>query len=142
MRLRSPGLVLLVAASVVALSACDYVATEPSLPFSKQDLRVGTGAEVTNGRTIIVHFQGWIHNADRPEGKGIQFVNTLNGLPTFFVVGAGDVITGLNLGVIGMREGGIRRLVIPPTLAYGAQGFGVIPPYSNLVYEIEVLEVI
>ena len=106
MRLRSPGSLLLVTAAVVALSACDYIATEPSLPFSKQDLRVGTGAEVTNGRTILVHFQGWIHNPERPEGKGIQFVNTLDGLPAFLIVGSGDVITGLNLGVIGMREGG------------------------------------
>ena len=142
MRLRAPDAILLLATAMVAVSACDYVATEPSLPFTKQDLRVGTGAEVTNNRTILVHLQGWIHNADRPEGKGIQFVSTLDGPPSFFIVGSGEVITGLNLGVIGMREGGIRRLVIPPTLAYGAQGFGVIPPYSNLVYEIEIVEVL
>jgi FKBP-type peptidyl-prolyl cis-trans isomerase len=139
---RAPGLAAVVAASIMALAACNYLPTEPSLPFSRTDLRVGTGSEVTTGRTVVAHLQGWIHNADRPEQKGIQFTTTVDGFPAFFIVGGGDVITGINLGVIGMREGGLRRLVIPPTLAYGSTGFGVIPPYSNLIFEVDLLEVL
>jgi FKBP-type peptidyl-prolyl cis-trans isomerase len=133
---------LVVSAGLLALAACGYIPTEPSLPFARVDLRVGTGAEVTTGRTVVVHLDGWIHNPDRAEQKGIQFTTTAGGQPIFFTVGAGDVLTGLNLGLVGMREGGLRRLVLPPTLAYGSTGFGIIPPYSNLIFEVDLLEVL
>ena len=139
---RRPGSLLVIAAAVVALAACDYLPTQPSVPLSKVDLRVGTGAEVVNGRTIVAHVQGWIHNAERPEQKGIQFESTRDGSPAFFIVGSPDIIPGLNLGVLGMRVGGLRRIVIPPSLAFGAEGFGVIPPFSNVIFEIDLLEIL
>jgi len=129
------------AAVVVAAAACGYVPNSPSVPLTKTDIQIGTGTEAATGRTVIVHLAGWIHNPDRPDGKGVQFTTT-GSSPIFFVIGGADVIAGINLGMLGMRVGGIRRILVPSTLAFGATGSGVIPPFSNLIFEVELLEVL
>jgi FKBP-type peptidyl-prolyl cis-trans isomerase FkpA len=105
-----------------------------SAPYSQTDLVVGTGAVASNGSTVTVAYTGWLHDSNRPDAKGTQFETN----PNFpFRLGTGAVIRGWDLGVVGMRVGGQRRLVIPPDLAYGNQSPGSpIPPNATLVFDI------
>ena len=116
--------------------------TEPSgsAPFSQSDIRVGTGATAATGNRLTVHYTGWIYEAGKPEQKGIQFETSQGRGTLTFDLGGNDVIAGWDLGLVGMRVGGIRRLVIPPSLAYGGSRNGVIPPHATLVFEIELLQ--
>jgi FKBP-type peptidyl-prolyl cis-trans isomerase FkpA len=115
--------------------------TPPSAPYSQTDLRVGTGAEAVNGRTATVNYTGWFYNPAGTDGKGNQFDTSATRGPLSFVVGTGNVIQGWHRGVPGMRVGGLRRLVLPPELAYGSTGGGPIPPNATLVFDIELLAV-
>jgi len=112
--------------------------TPPSAAFSQTDVITGTGATATQGRTIMVSYTGWLYDPTRPEPKGTQFDS--NGGFTF-PLGVGRVIPGWDQGVVGMRIGGLRRLVIPPNLAYGSQANGQIPGNSTLVFDIMLLAV-
>jgi FKBP-type peptidyl-prolyl cis-trans isomerase FkpA len=100
------------------------------------DVKVGTGAEARSGSSVTVHYVGTLTNgkkfdSSRDRGKGFDFK-----------LGAGQVIKGWDEGVAGMKVGGLRKLTIPPEMAYGARGFPpVIPPDSTLVFEVELLEV-
>ena len=108
-------------------------------------LLVGLGAVSTTtiaGRTVTVNYTGWLYAPTQPEQKGQQFDSSIGRAPFMFVVGAGRVIQGWDRGVPGMRVGGLRRLVIPPDLAYGAQGSPPsIPPNATLVFDVELLAV-
>lgn len=132
------GAVLL--ASVV-LSACGGSPTTPSAPFSQSDVRVGTGASAASGNTLMVNYSGWIYDATQPEQKGAKFESSIGATPLTFVLGAGQVIPGWDQGIPGMRVGGLRRLVIPPSLAYGPIRNGPIPPNATLVFDVELLSV-
>jgi FKBP-type peptidyl-prolyl cis-trans isomerase FkpA len=114
---------------------------QTSIPYSQTDLRVGTGAEATAGKSVTVNYTGWLYSASTPENKGTQFDSNAGRGPFPFVLGAGRVIPGWDRGVVGMKVGGLRRLVIPPDLAYGASGNGPIPPNAALVFEVELLTV-
>jgi FKBP-type peptidyl-prolyl cis-trans isomerase FkpA len=100
------------------------------------DLRVGTGATAGFGSDVIVHYTGWLTD-------GTKFDSSRDrGDPFGFSVGQGNVIAGWEEGLAGMRVGGVRKLVIPPELGYGAWGAGdVIPPDATLVFEVELLAV-
>ena len=115
----------------------------PSAPYSQTDLVIGTGAEATAGRTVTVHYTGWLYDPSQPDSKGRRFESSRDPgrSPFSFLLGGGRVIAGWDRGVVGMRVGGERRLVIPPELAYGAAGSGPIPPHATLVFDIEVLNV-
>lgn len=113
-------------------------ATLPRAEFSQTDLRVGTGTTASNGRLLTVSYTGWIYDPTRTDGKGTQFDS---GPSLQFTLGAGNVIRGWDLGVVGMRVGGQRRLTIPPELAYGSAGRGSIPPNASLVFDVELLNV-
>jgi FKBP-type peptidyl-prolyl cis-trans isomerase FkpA len=132
---------LLVLAAGVA--GCSDSPTAPSnyAPFSQTDLTVGTGGDAVSGRLLTVHYTGWFYGESRPEKKGPVFDSTAGGDPFSFTLGAGQVITGWDQGLQGMRVGGVRRLVVPPSLAYGSTRNGPIPPNATLVFEIELLEV-
>jgi len=108
-----------------------------SVPFSTTDLRAGSGATATTGRSIAVRYAGWLYSTTAAENKGNQFDSG-----TFsFVVGTG-VIAGFSQGVTGMQVGGIRRVVIPPNLGYGSAGSPPqIPGNATLIFEIELLAV-
>jgi FKBP-type peptidyl-prolyl cis-trans isomerase FkpA len=110
-------------------------------PYSQTDLRVGTGAEAAAGRTVTVHYTGWLYSPTGSDQKGQQFDSSVGRTPFSFLLGAGRVIQGWDRGVPGMRVGGQRRLVIPPDLAYGSQAVGSIPPNSTLVFDVELLDV-
>ena len=85
-----------------------------------------------------MNYTGWLFDPARPEQKGTQFDS---GTSFPFTLGAGRVIRGWDQGVLGMRVGGLRRLTIPPELAYGSTGSGPIPPNASLVFDIELLNV-
>jgi FKBP-type peptidyl-prolyl cis-trans isomerase FkpA len=108
------------------------------------DLVTGIGDEALPGMIAIVHYTGWLHDPAAPGQRGRQFDSSRErGQPFSFPLGAGRVIRGWEQGVPGMRVGGRRLLVIPPSLAYGARniGNGLIPPQSTLVFEVELLAV-
>ncbi len=134
---------MIAALLAVAVSACggsdSSTPTSPSanVPFSTVDVRVGTGAEANTGRLANVNYAGYLYSATATENKGTRFdAGTFS-----FVVGTG-VIQGFSQGVIGMRVGGIRRVIIPPSLGYGAQGAPPsIPGNATLVFDIELVAV-
>jgi FKBP-type peptidyl-prolyl cis-trans isomerase FkpA len=132
---------LLVLAASVA--SCSDSPTSPSnyAPYSQSDLTVGTGGDAVSGRQLTVNYTGWFYGESRPEKKGPVFDTSAGGDPFIFTLGAGQVIAGWDQGLQGMRVGGVRRLVIPPSLAYGAFRNGPIPPNATLVFEVELLDV-
>ncbi len=107
------------------------------------DTQVGTGAEAVAGKTVVVHYTGWLFDATSTDNKGKKFDSSRDrGDPFSFGLGAGQVIKGWDQGVAGMKVGGQRTLVIPPELGYGARGAGgVIPPNATLVFDVELLDV-
>ena len=110
-------------------------------PFSQSDLRVGAGISAESGKILVVNYTGWLYAADKPDQKGLIF-DTSSGLaPLEFTLGIGAVIQGWDQGLVGMKVGGLRRLVVPPSLGYGAARQGPIPPNSAMVFEVELLEV-
>jgi FKBP-type peptidyl-prolyl cis-trans isomerase len=111
--------------------------------LKKVDVKQGTGAEAPSGRAVLVHYTGWLHDPAAPDGKGAKFDSSRDrGVPFGFVLGAGRVIKGWDEGVVGMKVGGQRTLVIPPALGYGERGAGgVIPPNATLIFDVELIEV-
>jgi len=109
----------------------------------KTDIIVGKGNEAVAGKTVYVHYTGWLYEPKAPKQRGKQFDSSIGrGGPFYFALGAGRVIRGWDEGVAGMKVGGKRTLVIPPDLAYGSRGAGgVIPPNATLVFDVELLEV-
>lgn len=99
------------------------------------DIKIGNGAEVKEGDSVVVNYVGTLQN-------GLEFDNSYKrGEPFQFTVGAGRVIKGWEQGLVGMKVGGQRILVIPPDLAYGEKGIGPIPKNATLVFAIDLLEV-
>jgi FKBP-type peptidyl-prolyl cis-trans isomerase FkpA len=106
-----------------------------SAPYSQTDLVVGTGATAANGSLVTVAYSGWLHDSSKTDAKGSLFDSSASFTP--FRLGTGFVIRGWDQGVVGMRVGGQRRLVIPPELAYGSSGRPpLIPPNATLVFDV------
>ncbi len=113
-----------------------------SAPYSATDLTVGTGAEAANGRRLTVNYAGWLYSASAADNKGTLFDTSVGRSPFSFTLGAGQVIRGWEQGVPGMKVGGVRRLVLPPDLAYGSAGAPPsIPGNATLVFEVALLDV-
>lgn len=109
--------------------------------FTQTDIVTGTGTAATNGRSLTVHYTLWLYDPTAAESKGRQMQTSVGGSPFSFTLGVGGVIRGWDVGVVGMRVGGTRRLTIPPDLAYGSAGQGDIPPNASLVFDIQLLSV-
>ena len=102
-----------------------------------EDITPGSGTEAAAGRMVSVHYTGWLTNGSKFDSSKDR------NDPFTFPLGAGHVIKGWDEGVQGMKEGGVRKLTIPPQLGYGARGAGgVIPPNATLVFEVELLKVL
>ena len=115
--------------------------TMTSTGLQYEDKVVGEGAEATAGAHVSVHYTGWLQNDDG--SAGAKFDSSKDrGQPFDFPLDAGHVIKGWDQGVQGMKIGGVRTLVIPAALGYGARGAGgVIPPNATLIFEVELLGV-
>ncbi|MEO6974008.1 MAG: FKBP-type peptidyl-prolyl cis-trans isomerase [Rhodoferax sp.] len=104
------------------------------------DTAIGDGAQATKGRSVTVHYTGWLYN-DGVQGAKFDSSKDRND-PFVFSLGAGMVIAGWDEGVAGMSVGGARTLIIPAALGYGARGAGgVIPPNATLRFDVELLGV-
>jgi FKBP-type peptidyl-prolyl cis-trans isomerase FkpA len=102
----------------------------------------GAGEVAEAGQVAVVHYTGWLYDADAEDNRGEKFDSSVDRNEPFkFPLGAGRVIRGWDEGVAGMKVGGKRRLVIPPDMAYGERGAGrVIPPNAILVFDVELLD--
>jgi FKBP-type peptidyl-prolyl cis-trans isomerase FkpA len=103
--------------------------------FMVTDTVVGTGAEVVLGSEITVHYVGQFENGE------VFDASVPRGAPFVFTIGVDPVIEGWKQGLIGMKVGGKRVLVIPPELGYGPNNYGDIPGGSTLIFEVELLDV-
>jgi FKBP-type peptidyl-prolyl cis-trans isomerase FkpA len=103
--------------------------------LQSEDLVVGTGAVAASGDTLTVNYVG------RLQAGGVFDDSYARNQPFTFQLGAGQVIRGWDQGLPGMRVGGKRRLTIPPSLAYGSQGNGPIPPNATIVFDVELVSI-
>jgi FKBP-type peptidyl-prolyl cis-trans isomerase len=104
------------------------------------EIKPGSGAAIAAGQKAVVNYTGWLYDTSAPDNKGKEFDSSRNaGAPFRFLVGTGQVIKGWDQGVLGMKVGGVRRLIIPPDLGYGDTGAGdVIPPGATLIFDVEL----
>jgi FKBP-type peptidyl-prolyl cis-trans isomerase FkpA len=138
----------LLSAGMLSITACSQQGVPPAAASNvteliKTDIKAGDGAQATAGHQVTVQYTGWLYDESAPEHKGRKFDSSRDrNEPFTFSLGAGNVIKGWDQGVEGMKVGGQRRLIIPATLAYGADGAGdAIPPNATLVFDIELLGV-
>ena len=101
-----------------------------------KDKLVGEGSVASKYSIVTVHYIGRLEN-----GKTFDSSKQIGKEPIRFTLGAGQVIEGWDQGIIGMKVGGQRKLIIPPNLGYGDQDMGVIPPNSTLIFNVELIEV-
>jgi FKBP-type peptidyl-prolyl cis-trans isomerase FkpA len=136
-------------AATLSLSACGGDSAPPTTPtpppptgpatLQITDLVVGTGQEATGSVSVTTHYTVWLYDPAGTDSKGRRVQSsTDSGNPLVFRLGTNAVIAGFEQGVIGTRVGGKRRLIIPPSLAYGSAGAGSIPGNSWLVFEIDL----
>lgn len=139
-RLMKPALIAaltaLIALPVHAAETRVQTMTTTASGLKYVDLVVGKGASPVRGKQVKVHYTGTLEN-------GTKFDSSVDRRQPFsFVIGVGQVIKGWDEGVMGMKVGGKRKLVIPASLGYGARGAGgVIPPHATLLFDVELLDV-
>jgi len=145
MKLKSPLAAALLAASLaLSLTACggggdsgsSVVVANPAA-FTKTDTVIGTGADAVTGSTVTVTYTGWLYSATAADHKGTQF-DTGN---YTFTIGTKAVVDGFDQGVLGMKVGGKRTVLIPSSMGYGSSGQGSIPPNAGLVFDIALTKV-
>lgn len=139
-----------VAPVAIAASATPYKA-EGSKKFPKtvsklliDDLQAGRGRPAKAGSKLVVHFTSWLYDPTQPLGRGPQFESTQGKPPYHFTLQSAEAphIKGWEVGILEMKAGGRRRLIIPPDYAYGPNGAGqVIPPNATLLYEVELIDI-
>jgi len=134
------ALFLSAAAAGTAVAATPAPAAQAQ-GLQKIDTVVGKGKEAVAGKTVVVHYTGWLYAPKAPKQRGQQFDSSVGGEPFTFPLGMGGVIKGWDQGVAGMKVGGKRTLVIPAELGYGQRGAGPIPPGATLLFDVELLDV-
>ncbi len=119
--------------ATIRAPSANAITTASGLKY--EDLKVGDGATAKSGDTATVNYTGWL-------ADGTKFDSSIDRGQTFdFKIGAGNVIKGWDEGVVGMKVNGIRLLVIPPDLAYGASGQGPIPANATLTFEVQLVAI-
>ncbi|HHL19479.1 MAG TPA: FKBP-type peptidyl-prolyl cis-trans isomerase [Thiothrix sp.] len=111
------------------------------IAFTKTDVKVGDGAEAKAGQKVSVHYTGWLYEPTATDTHGKKFDSSRDrGKAFVFPLGAGRVIKGWDQGVVGMKVGGQRTLIIPADMAYGSRGAGgAIPPNATLIFDVELM---
>ena len=141
--LRTIGVVVLLAMIAACNGKPTSVPTSTVNSMQSTELKAGTGEAVTAGKIAVVQYTGWLYEASAPDKKGKQFDSSrTTGQPFRFPLGTGQVIKGWDQGVVGMKIGESRRLIIPADLAYGDAGAGgVIPPGATLVFDVDLVAI-
>lgn len=131
---------LFMMAAMIAAFSLEAKMVESKNGLKYDDTKVGAGATAVKGKTVAVHYTGWLNESGK---KGTKFDTSLDKGSHFeFPLGAGRVIAGWDEGVAGMKVGGKRTLYIPSKLGYGERGAGgVIPPNADLIFDVELFEV-
>jgi FKBP-type peptidyl-prolyl cis-trans isomerase FkpA len=119
-----------------------FVADTSAIAFQKIDTVIGSGKLAHVGDRVTVHYTGWMYAPNAPQQHGEEFDSSRKRLPFTFRIGGATVIKAWDEGVGGMRVGGKRTLVVPAALGYGKDGIGPIPANANLVFEIELVDVL
>ncbi|MCK5903080.1 MAG: FKBP-type peptidyl-prolyl cis-trans isomerase [Cocleimonas sp.] len=116
---------------------------QASIPFTKTDVKVGDGATAKTGQNVSVHYTGWLYQPNSAKQHGKKFDSSRDrGTAFVFPLGAGRVIKGWDQGVVGMKVGGQRTLIIPANMAYGSRGAGRdIPPNATLIFDVELVAI-
>lgn len=140
-RLVAPAACAVLLAGAAGCGSTTTTGPSSSAPFSQLDLRLGTGTEAAAGNSLTVNYTGWLYDPTKPDLKGLQFDSSAVAGGFSFTLGTAQVIQGWDQGLVGMKVGGVRKLVIPSALAYGATRNNSIPPYATLVFEVELLSV-
>ena len=144
MKLKLPLLAAFVALTSLAACGGGDAGTTPSIPvaspatLTKIDNVLGTGAEAVAPNTVSVYYTGWLYSETATGHKGTQFDTLTTGTGFAFKLGAGKVIEGFEEGVLGMKVGGKRTIMIPSAKGYGAAGANGIPPNAGLVFDVEL----
>ncbi len=129
------GFFFIFGSTLLSVFSKNKVALQQVEQVDKQDLVIGSGATAVAGSRVVVHYVGKFTD-------GTVFDSSVDRNEPFpFVLGDERLIKGWNTGIEGMKEGGRRVLVIPPSLGYGSQQNGPIPPNSTLIFEVELLKV-
>jgi FKBP-type peptidyl-prolyl cis-trans isomerase len=110
-------------------------ASTPAAEVKTEDVKVGTGPEVKVGDSVTVHYTGTLTNGEKFDSSRDR------GEPLTFTIGSTSIIPGWSQGIVGMKQGGQRKLTIPPSLGYGERGKGEIPPNATLLFDIEVVKI-
>ncbi len=136
---------------LLCLSGMAFAQTQEAAPAAEptpdplviNDVKLGTGKEAYTGANVLVHYTGWLFKSMALKQHGRKFDSSRDrGDPLDFQLGVGRVIKGWDQGVIGMKVGGQRTLIIPAHLAYGKKGSpGMIPPDADLIFDVELIEV-
>ena len=126
------------------ISSSNVPVVELAPGLSSRTLLEGEGEVAEDGQIAVVHYTGWLYDETAMDNRGQKFDSSVDrGAHFRFPLGKGMVIRGWDEGVIDMKVGEVRELVIPPNLGYGSRGAGsVIPPNSTLVFEVELLEIV
>ena len=129
--------------STASISVAADLPNEPIDKLYRIDKSLGKGVEAVSGNSVYVHYTGWIYDSSAKEGQGKKFDSSKDRGQIFnFPLWEGRVIKGWDEGVVGMKVGGQRTLIIPPSMAYGSRGAGgVIPPNATLIFDVELIEV-
>jgi len=139
---RASGVLALVLLAFAAAGCGDSPSSPSSYaPFSQIDLVFGQGASAETGKVLTLNYNGWLYDSTAADFKGVQFASSLTSGQIIYTAGDGTVIQGWERGVLGMKEGGFRRLIIPPSLGYGPNRYTIIPPNATLVFELELVKV-
>lgn len=115
-------------AASLGINLADFTRTSSGLYI--EDIEEGSGEPAASGNEVEVAYTGWLTDGTSFDGGAFSFV-----------LGAGQVVRGFDEGVMGMRVGGVRRIIIPPALGYGSQGSGPVPPDAIMIFQIEVLAI-
>ena len=128
-------LALIVAPAVIAADGLSQ--------FSMIDQQVGSGARAQLGLEVELNYTGWLYDEKAKDHHGAQIDSSYeHGKTIVFTVGEHKVIPGWDRGVRGMRVGGKRTLLIPPNMGYGGRAVSdKVPPYSSLIFDIELVSV-
>jgi FKBP-type peptidyl-prolyl cis-trans isomerase len=130
---------LLCSASITSALAADQAFRSAAGGLKIKDLQMGQGSGAVTGQVATIHFVGWI---DEQGARGREIYNSrAQGQPVSFVIGTDGVMQGWNEGVLGMKPGGKRMLLVPPGMAYGKRKVeGVVPENASLMFRIELIE--